>query len=96
MNIKPLHDRVVIRRVEEEKESAGGILLPGSAQEKQNLGEVLAIGPGKASEAGTIIPMTVSVGDKVLFNQYAGQESKDDKGEALTILREDDIIAIID
>lgn len=96
MNIKPLHDRVVIRRVEEEKESAGGILLPGSAQEKQNLGEVLAIGPGKASDAGTIIPMTVSVGDKVLFNQYAGQESKDDKGEALTILREDDIIAIID
>ncbi|MGM0541563.1 MAG: co-chaperone GroES [Pseudomonadota bacterium] len=96
MNIKPLHDRVVIRRVEEEKESAGGILLPGSAQEKQNLGEVLAIGPGKASDAGTIIPMSVSVGDKVLFNQYAGQETKDDKGEALTIVREDDIIAIID
>ncbi len=96
MNIKPLHDRVVIRRVEEEKESAGGIILPGSAQEKQNLGEVLAVGPGKASDAGTIIPMSVSVGDKVLFNQYAGQETKDDKGETLTIVREDDIVAIID
>ena len=96
MNIKPLHDRVVIRRVEEQKESAGGILLPGSAQEKQNLGEVLAVGPGKASDAGTIIPMTVKIGDKVMFAQYQGQETKDDKGETLTILREDDIIAIID
>jgi chaperonin GroES len=96
MNIKPLHDRVVIRRVEEQKESAGGILLPGSAQEKQNLGEVLAVGPGRASDAGTIIAMSVSVGDKVLFTQYAGQETKDEQGEALTILREDDIIAIMD
>jgi len=96
MNIKPLHDRVVIRQVEEEQESAGGILLPGSAQEKQNMGEVVAVGPGKASEAGSVIPMTVKVGDKVMFGQYSGQEVKDDKGETLMVMREDDIIAIID
>lgn len=96
MNIKPLQDRVVIRRVEEEKESAGGIILPGSAQEKQNMGEVLAVGPGKASTAGSLIAMSVKAGDKVVFGQYSGQEIKDDKGEDLIVMREDDIIAIID
>ncbi len=96
MNIKPLQDRVVIRRVEEKKESAGGILLPGSAQEKEHIGEVVAVGPGKASDSGSIIAMTVSVGDKVMFGQYSGQEVKDDNGEPLMIMREDDIIAIID
>lgn len=96
MNIKPLQDRVVIRRVEEQKESAGGIILPGSAQEQQNMGEVVAVGPGKASDAGTIIAMTVKVGDKVMFGQYSGQEVKDDAGQPVMIMREDDIIAIID
>ena len=96
MNIKPLHDRVVIRQVEEEQASAGGIILPGSAQEKQNMGEVLAVGPGKASDAGTVVAMTVKVGDKVMFGQYSGQEVKDDKGETLIVMREDDLIAIID
>jgi len=96
MNIKPLQDRVVIRRVEEEKESAGGIILPGSAQEKQNIGEVLAVGPGKASTTGSLIAMSVKPGDKVVFGQYSGQEIKDDKGEDLMVMREDDIIAIID
>ena len=96
MNIKPLQDRVVIRRVEEKKESAGGIILPGSAQEQQNMGEVVAVGPGKASGSGSIIAMSVSVGDKVMFGQYSGQEVKDDAGEPLLIMREDDIIAIID
>lgn len=96
MNIKPLHDRVVIRRVEEQKTTASGIVLPGSAQEKQNMGEVLAVGPGKASDAGTIIAMTVKVGDKVMFGQYSGQEVKDDQGETLLVMREDDIIAIVE
>lgn len=96
MNIKPLHDRVVIRRVEEQKESAGGIILPGSAQEQQNMGEILAVGPGKASDTGSIVAMSVKVGDKVMFGQYSGQEVKDDKGETLIIMREDDIIAILD
>lgn len=96
MNIKPLHDRVVIRQVEEEQATAGGIILPGSAQEKQNQGEVLAVGPGKASDAGSVIPMTVKVGDKVMFGQYSGQEVKDNKGETLLVMREEDLIAIID
>lgn len=95
MNIKPLQDRVVVRRVEEKKESAGGILLPGSAQEQQNLGEVVAVGPGKASDSGTIIAMTVKVGDKVMFGQYSGQEVKDDNDQPVMIMREDDIIAIM-
>ncbi len=96
MNIKPLQDRVVVRRVEEKKETASGILLPGSAQEKENMGEIVAVGPGKASDSRTIIAMTVEVGDKVMFGQYSGQEVKDDNGEPLMIMREDDIIAIID
>ncbi len=96
MNIKPLHDRVVIRQVEEQKESAGGILLPGSAQEQENMGEVVAVGPGKAADNGSIVAMTVKVGDKVMFGQYSGQEVKDDKGDTLKVMREDDIIAIID
>ncbi|QBZ82324.1 10 kDa chaperonin [Hydrogenovibrio crunogenus] len=96
MNIKPLHDRVVVRQVEEQKESTGGILLPGSAQEKENLGEVVAVGPGKAADNGSIIPMTVKVGDKVMFGQYSGQEVKDDAGKPLKVMREDDIIAIVE
>ncbi|BBP42637.1 co-chaperone GroES [Thiosulfativibrio zosterae] len=95
MNIKPLRDRVVIRQVEEQKVSSGGIVLPGSAQEKQTIGEVVAVGPGKASDSGSIVAMTVKVGDKVMFGQYSGQEVKDDKGEKLMVMREDDIIAII-
>lgn len=95
MNIKPLHDRVVIRQVEEQKESAGGIILPGSAQEKENIGEVIAVGPGKAADSGSVVAMTVKVGDKVLFGQYSGQEIKDNTGKELKVMREDDIIAII-
>ena len=96
MNIKPLQDRVVVRRVEEQKESAGGIILPGSAQEQQNIGEVIAVGPGKASDSGAVIAMTVKVGDKVMFGQYSGQEVKDDEGQPVMIMREDDIVAIVD
>ncbi|MBN2646437.1 MAG: co-chaperone GroES [Thiotrichales bacterium] len=96
MNIKPLQDRVVIRRVEEKKQTESGILLPGTAQEKQNMGEVVAVGPGRAADTGAIIAMTVKVGDKVMFGQYSGQEVKDDKGQLLMIMREDDIVAIIE
>lgn len=95
MNIKPLRDRVVIRQVEEEKESAGGILLPGSAQQKENIGEVVAVGTGRITDAGNTVEMLVSVGDKVMFGQYSGQEIKDDKGETLMVMREEDIIAIV-
>ena len=94
MNIKPLQDRVVIRQVEEAKESSGGILLPGSAQQKQTIGEVVATGPGKVADNGTIIPMTVKVGDTVLYGKYAGTELKLE-GTDYLIMREDDILAIV-
>lgn len=93
MSIKPLHDRVVVRRVEEEAVSAGGIVLPDSAKEKPAEGEVVAVGPGRAADNGQIIAMTVKVGDKVLFGKFAGQEVKVD-GEEVLVMREDDIIAI--
>ncbi len=96
MNIKPLRDRVVIRQVEEEKESAGGIILPGSAQEKKYMGEVVAVGSGKVSDSGTVVEMLVAVGNKVMFGQYSGQEIKDDNGDTLMIMREDDIVAIVE
>lgn len=94
MNIRPLHDRVVIRRVEEETKTAGGILLPGSAAEKPSQGEVIAVGKGILRENGEVRPLDVQVGDKVLFGQYAGTTVKVD-GEELLIMKEGDILAIL-
>jgi chaperonin GroES len=93
MNLRPLSDRVVVRRMEEEKTTVGGILLPDSAKEKPAKGEILAVGEGKRSDNGTVIPMSVKVGDNVLFGKYAGQEVKVDGNEVL-VMREDDIIAV--
>jgi chaperonin GroES len=78
MNIRPLQDRVVVRRMEEETKSAGGIVLPGSAAEKPSRGEVLAVGPGKKKEDGGLMPVDLKVGDKVLFGQYSGSTVKVD------------------
>jgi len=94
MNIKPLHDRVVIKRVEEETKTAGGIVLPGSATEKPSEGKVLAIGSGKVLDNGSIHQMHVKVGDHVLFTKYSGSEVTVD-GEDLIVMREDDIIATL-
>lgn len=94
MNLRPLSDRVVVKRMEEEKTTAGGIFIPDSAKEKPAKGEVLAIGEGKRADNGSIMPMSVKVGDKVLFGKYAGQEVKVD-GEDVLVMREDDIIAIL-
>ncbi len=94
MNIRPLHDRVVVRRMEEERTTAGGIVIPDSAAEKPNRGEVLAAGNGKVNDKGETRPMDVKVGDKVLFGQYAGTKIKHD-GEELLIMSEDDILAIL-
>ncbi|MEQ1527692.1 MAG: co-chaperone GroES [Methylococcaceae bacterium] len=94
MSIRPLHDRVIVKRVEEETTSAGGIVLPGSAAEKPSQGNVIAIGSGKPLDNGQIRPLDVKVGDKVLFGKYAGSEVKVD-GEDLVVLREDDIVAIL-
>ena len=95
MNIRPLHDRVVVRRVEEETKSAGGIVLPGSATEKPSQGEILAVGPGRVSESGEVRPLDVKAGDKVVFGQYAGSAVKID-GEELLIMKESDILGIIE
>ncbi|OGT44609.1 MAG: co-chaperone GroES [Gammaproteobacteria bacterium RIFCSPHIGHO2_12_FULL_38_11] len=94
MKIKPLHDRVVIKRLDEERTSAGGIVIPDSAAEKPVRGTVVAVGAGKASNDGKIIPMAVKVGDVVVFGKYSGTEIKID-GEELIVMREDDVVAVI-
>lgn len=92
-SIKPLHDRVVVERVEAEEKTASGIVLPGSASEKPDMGIVTAVGDGKVLESGTKIAMNVQVGDKVIFGKYSGQTVKIDSKEYL-IMREDDILGI--
>ncbi|MCK4843239.1 MAG: co-chaperone GroES [Methylococcales bacterium] len=94
MNIRPLHDRVIVKRVEEETTSAGGIVLPGSAAEKPSEGEVLAVGNGKQMDNGDVRALEVKVGDKVLFGKYSGNEVKID-GEELIVMREEDIMGIL-
>jgi len=95
MKIRPLHDRVLIRREEEETKTAGGIVLPGSAAEKPSRGEVIAAGNGKVNEDGDVRPLDVKVGDKVIFGQYAGSKVKVD-GEELLIMSENEILAVIE
>ncbi|CCE22986.1 co-chaperone GroES [Methylotuvimicrobium alcaliphilum] len=94
MKIRPLHDRVIIKRVEEETKTAGGIVLPGSAAEKPSQGEVLAVGTGKALDNGQVRALEVKVGDKVLFGKYSGSEVKID-GEEVVVMREEDIMAVL-
>jgi len=95
MNIRPLHDRVVVRRVEDERTSPGGIVIPDSATEKPMQGEVLAVGNGKMLDNGEQRALDVKVGDKVLFGKYSGTEVKVD-GEEVLMMREDDIMGIIE
>ena len=94
MKFTPLHDKVLVKRTEEEEKSAGGIVLPGSATEKPSQGEVIAVGPGKKSENGDVSPVGVAVGDTVIFGQYGGNEIKID-GEEYLILSESDIFGIV-
>ncbi len=95
MNIRPLHDRVIVRRMEEERTSAGGIVIPDSATEKPAQGEVVAVGKGKILENGDVRPLDVKIGDKVLFSKYGGTEVKVE-GEELLVMREDDITGVIE
>jgi len=95
MNIRPLHDRLVVRRMEEERTSAGGIVIPDSATEKPIQGEVLAIGKGKILDDGDIRPLDLKVGDRVLFGKYSGTEVKV-SGEEVVVMREDDIMGVIE
>jgi chaperonin GroES len=95
MSIRPLHDRVVVRRLDEERTTAGGIVLPDSATEKPMEGMVISVGNGKISENGDVRPLDVKAGDKVLFGKYSGTEVKID-GEELLVMREDDIMAVVE
>jgi len=95
MKIRPLHDRVIVKRTEEEKTTAGGIVIPDSAAEKPAKGEVVAVGNGKLLESGEVRKLDLKVGDKILFGKYSGTEVKVD-GQDLLVMREDDIMAVFD
>ena len=95
MNIRPLHDRIVVRRLDEARTSAGGIVMPDSATEKPMTGEVLAVGAGKRQDNGERLTPDVSVGDKVMFGKYSGTEVKVE-GEEVLVMREDDIMGVIE
>ena len=95
MNFRPLHDRVLVRRVEEEQKSKGGIIIPDTAKEKPMQGEVIAVGPGGRDDAGKTIPMGVEVGQRILFGKWSGTEVKLD-GEELLIMKESDIMGVLE
>ena len=95
MKIRPLHDRIIVKRLEEERTSAGGIIIPDTATEKPIQGKVIAVGKGKILESGEVRPLDVKVGDKVLFGKYSGTEVKMD-GDELLVMREEDIMAVIE
>ena len=95
MKIRPLHDRVIVKRLEEERTSPGGIVIPDTAAEKPIQGKIVAIGKGKILEDGTVRALDVKVGDKILFGKYSGTEVKVD-GEDLVVMREEDVMAVIE
>ena len=95
MQFRPLHDRVVVRRLEQEEKTAGGIIIPDTAKEKPQEGEVIAVGPGARGEDGTLHPLDVKTGDRVLFGKWSGTEVKLD-GEELLIMKESDIMGIVE
>jgi chaperonin GroES len=95
MKIRPLHDRVIVKRIEEERKSAGGIVIPDTAAEKPDQGEIVAVGKGKKDDQGKVIPIDVKVGDRVLFGKYSGQTVKV-KGDELLVMREEDIMGVIE
>ncbi len=95
MNFRPLHDRVLVRRIEEDEKTASGIIIPDTAKEKPMQGEVLAVGPGARDEKGKVVPLDVKVGDRVLFGKWSGNEVKID-GEELAIMTESDIMGVLE
>jgi chaperonin GroES len=95
MKFRPLHDRVVVKRIDEEQKTKGGIIIPDTAKEKPMQGEIQAVGPGARNEAGDLIPLGVNVGDRVLFGKWSGTEVKID-GDELLIMKESDIMGIIE
>ncbi len=95
MNFRPLHDRVVVRRVEEDETTTGGIIIPDTAKEKPMQGEILAVGPGARNENGEVVPLDVKIGDHVLFGKWSGNEVTID-GEELAIMKEADIMGVLE
>ena len=95
MNLRPLHDRVIVKRIESETKTASGIYIPDNAAEKPDQGEVLAVGPGKRNDKGEQIALNVKVGDRVLFGKYSGQTGKVD-GNELLVMKEDDLFAVVE
>ena len=95
MKLRPLHDRVIVKRLEQETKTASGIVIPDNAAEKPDQGEILAVGPGRKNEKGETIALNVSVGDRVLFGKYSGQTVKVD-GEELLVMKEDDLFAVVE
>ena len=95
MNIRPLHDRIIVERLEEETTTASGIIIPDSAKEKPMQGDVVAVGKGKKTEDGKVLPLDVKVGDKVLFGKYSGTEIKIE-GKEYLMMREDDVLGVVE
>lgn len=95
MKLRPMQDRIIVKRVEEETKTAGGIFIPETAKEKPQQGEVIAVGKGKVTEEGKVLPLDVKAGDRVLFGKYAGTEVKLE-GEEFLIMREDDILGVVE
>ena len=95
MDIRPLHDRIIVERLEEETKTAGGIIIPDTAKEKPQQGKVIAVGKGKKTEDGKVLPLDVKVGDKILFGKYAGTEIKVD-GKEYLMMREDDVLGVVE
>ena len=95
MKIRPLHDRVIVKRLEEERKTAGGIVIPDNAAEKPDQGEVIAVGPGKRTDDGKLLPMAVKVGERVLFGKYSGTSVKMEGTEYL-VMREEDLMGVVD
>ena len=95
MKFRPLHDRVVVRRIESEAKTVGGIIIPDTAKEKPQEGEIIAVGPGARDEAGTLIPLDVNAGDRILFGKWSGTEVKID-GEDLLIMKESDVMGVVE
>jgi chaperonin GroES len=95
MKIRPLHDRIIVKRLEEERKTASGIVIPDTAAEKPDQGEVIAVGKGKVNEEGKVRPLDVKVGDKILFGKYSGQTVKV-QGDELLVMREEDVMGVIE
>ena len=95
MNIRPLHDRIIIKRLDEEKKTASGIVIPDTAAEKPEQGEVMSVGKGKLTDEGKLVPLDVKVGDRVLFGKYSGQTVRV-KGDELLVMREEDILGVVE